>query len=64
MNKSIVIIDKVFAALFAALGLAAAYGVVIKGAWWHIVTAAICTLLVFALLNDAKKETKTVIHNQ
>lgn len=56
MNKSIVIFDEVFAALFAALGLSASYGVIVKGAWWHIVTVAICTLLVFVLLNDAKKE--------
>lgn len=56
MNKGIVISDKVFAALFAALGVGAAYGVVVKGAYWHIVTVVISAVMAVALLCDAEKE--------
>lgn len=56
MNKGIVIYDKVFAVIFAALGLAEVYGVVIKGAWWHILTVGIASVLVVALVRDIKKE--------
>lgn len=55
MNKTTLIYDKVFAVIFAALGLAAAYGVVIKGAWWHILTVGIASVLVVALVRDTKK---------
>jgi hypothetical protein len=56
MNKSIITLDKVFAALFAALGLTAAYGVIVKGAWWHIGTVAIAVVVFGALVRDARKE--------
>lgn len=56
MKKGIVICDKAFAVVFAALGLAAAYGVVAKGAWWHIVTVAIAVVVFGALVRDARKE--------
>lgn len=56
MNKGIVIFDIVFAVIFTALGLAAVYGVVIKGAWWHILTVGIASVLVVALVRDIKKE--------
>lgn len=56
MNKGIIIIDKVFAALFAALGVGATFGVVVKGAYWHIVTVVISVVMIVALLRDAEKE--------
>lgn len=56
MNKGLIIFDKVFAALFAALGLTAAYGVIAKGAWWHIGTVAISSVVTIALVRDARKE--------
>lgn len=56
MNKSIIILNKVIAALFAALVLTAAYGVIIKGAWWHIGIVAIAVVIFVALVRDARKE--------
>lgn len=56
MNKGIVIYDIVFAVLFAALGAGASYGVVFKGAYWHILTVAIAVAMFVALVRDAKKE--------
>jgi hypothetical protein len=62
MNKSIIILDNVFAALFAALGLTAAYGVIVKGAWWHIVTVGICAAIALASHADIKKITSNEAH--
>ncbi len=42
--------------MFAALGLTAAYGVIVKGAWWHIGTVAIAVVVFGALVRDARKE--------
>lgn len=56
MNKGMIIYDKVFAALFAAVGAGALYGVVVKGAYWHIVTVVISVVMAVALLRDAEKE--------
>ena len=56
MNKGIVIYDIVFAVLFAAFGAGAAYGVVFKGAYWHILIVAIAVAMFVALVRDAKKE--------
>lgn len=55
-NRTMIISDKVFAALFAAIGIAAAYGVIAKGAWWHIPTVIFASALVAAFSRDAKKE--------
>lgn len=56
MNKGIVFFDIVFSALFLAIVACAAYGVIIKGAYWHITTVAVGVVLAFALARDAKKE--------
>jgi len=49
-------IDMIEAGIFAVLGSVCIYGVVAKGAWWHIVTAVICAAVAVALLKDAGKE--------
>ena len=51
-------IDMVLAFIFAVLAFACIYGVAAKGAWWHIVTAVICTAVGVALLTDAGKEAR------
>ena len=45
-------LDKAQAVAFALVGLGCIYGVIAKGAWWHIGTAAICAVLAVALWND------------
>ena len=56
MNKGIVFFDIVFAVLFLAIAACAAYGVIIKGAYWHITTVVIGAVVAFALVRDVKKE--------
>lgn len=51
--------DRIFAALFAFCGGVCLYGVIFKGATWHIITVALCAILVAAFMADAKKEEKT-----
>ena len=43
------------AVAFGAMAVLAAYGIV-KGAWWHIGTLAICLTVVKASIADIKKE--------
>lgn len=49
-------IDMIQACIFAVLAGACIYGVAVKGAWWHIETAVICTAVALALRKDARKE--------
>lgn len=55
-NKLIVTLDKVYVAAFTALGAVALYGVIIEGAWWHILTVVACAAIAIAIHADAKKE--------
>ena len=45
-------IDRIEACAFAALAALCIYGAIAKGAWWHIGTAVICTVMAVALWND------------
>ena len=49
------IIDRIQVVAFGAMAVLAAYGIV-KGAWWHIGTLAICLTVVKASIADIKKE--------
>jgi len=53
MKNLIYKLDKALAIAFTVLGLGALYGVVAKGAWWHIGTAAICIVMAVALWKSA-----------
>ena len=55
-NILIYIIDRIQACAFGSLALLAAYGVIFKGAWWHIGTVLICIAVAKASLADARKE--------
>ena len=46
-------LDKAQAVAFGLLGLGCIYGVIAKGAWWHIGTAAICAAMAVALWKAA-----------
>lgn len=48
-------IDRIQVVAFGAMAVIAAYGIV-KGAWWHIGTLAICLTVVKASMADIKKE--------
>jgi len=50
-------IDRLQVVGFGAMAALAAYGI-ITGAWWHIVTLAICLSIVKASINDIKEEEK------
>lgn len=50
-------IDRLQVVGFGAMAALAAYGI-ITGAWWHIVTLAICLSIVKASINDIKEEDK------
>ena len=52
--KTHITINTIFAALFFALFVAALVGV-IRGAWWHIGTAAISYTIFVALRKEIKK---------
>lgn len=49
------IIDRIQVVSFGAMAALAAYGV-IQGAWWHLVTLAICLTVVKASVADIRKE--------
>ena len=53
MKNLIYTLDKAQAVAFGLLGLGCIYGVIAKGAWWHIGTAVICAAMAFAHLKDA-----------
>lgn len=53
MKKLIYTLDKAQAMAFALVGLGCIYGVIAKGAWWHIGTAVICAVLAVAMWNAA-----------
>lgn len=53
--NTMTIIDRIQVVTFGALAALAAYGI-IKGAWWHIGTLAICLTIVKASISDIKKE--------
>ena len=53
MKNLIYTLDKARAVAFGLLGLGCIYGVIAKGAWWHIGTAVICAAMAFAHLKDA-----------
>ena len=46
-------IDMIEAGIFAVLAALCIYGAIAKGAWWHIGTAVICTVMAVALAKDA-----------
>lgn len=48
-------IDRSHVVCFGAMAALCLYGV-ITGAWWHIVTLAICLSIVKASINDIKEE--------
>ncbi len=48
-------IDRVQVVGFGTMAALCLYGV-ITGAWWHIVTLAICITIVKASINDIKEE--------
>lgn len=48
-------IDRLQVVGFGAMALLAVYGI-IQGAWWHIVTLAICLAIVKASIDDIKDE--------
>ena len=52
MKNLIYKLDKALAIAFTVLGLGALYGVIAKGAWWHIGTMVICAVMAVALWND------------
>ena len=47
-NNGILILDKVQEYIFGIVGAVALYGVIIKGAWWHILTVGICAAIALA----------------
>ncbi len=55
-NTEIYIIDKIQEFAFIVFGMMALYGVVFKGAWWHILTVIGCAAVAIASYEDAKKE--------
>ncbi|MBR0177769.1 MAG: hypothetical protein IJQ11_10105 [Bacteroidales bacterium] len=55
-NNGILILDKVLEYIFGIVGAVALYGVIIKGAWWHILTVVACAVIAIASQADAKKE--------
>lgn len=61
-DNLIVTLDKVYVAAFTALGVFAIYGVVVKGAWWHILTVGICAAIALASHADIKKTTGNEAH--
>ena len=46
-------LDMIFTFIFEGMAFACLYGVVAKGAWWHIGTAVICIVVALAHLKDA-----------
>lgn len=52
MKKLIYTLDKAQAVAFALVGLGCIYGVIAKGAWWHIGTAVICAAMAVTLWTD------------
>ena len=52
MKNLIYTLDKAQAVAFALVGLGCIYGVIAKGAWWHIGTAAICAAMAVTLWTD------------
>ena len=49
-------LDRILSALFAIVGVAAMFGVLFRGATWHIVTVVMCAVMVLALMADAEAE--------
>ena len=52
-HNLIYINDMIWTFIFEGLAFACLYGAIAKGAWWHIGTAAICTVVALAHLKDA-----------
>ena len=61
-DNLIVTLDKVYVAAFAVIGAVSIYGVVVKGAWWHILTVGICAAIALASHADIKKTTGNEAH--
>jgi hypothetical protein len=61
-DNLIVTLDKVYVAAFTAFGAVASYGVIAKGAWWHILTVGICAAIALASHADIKKTTGNEAH--
>lgn len=49
-------IDRLQVVGFGAMAALCLYGIVAHGAWWHIVTLAICIAIVKASIIDIKEE--------
>lgn len=61
-NNGILILDKVQEYIFGIVGAVALYGVIIEGAWWHILTVGICAAIALASHADIKKTTGNEAH--
>ena len=48
--------DRIFAAIFGIVGAVVLYGVLFKGATWHIPTVILCVVLVIVFLADTEAE--------
>ena len=55
-DKSMYMLDKIYAYAFGLMAGLAAYGAIFKGAWWHIGTMLMCLAIAAASWEDAKKE--------
>lgn len=55
-NAEIYVLDKIQEHTFGIVGAVALYGVIIEGAWWHILTVVACAAIAIASHADAKKE--------
>ena len=56
--------DKLLEYAFWVLCASAFYAVIIKGAWWHMLTVAMCASVALAFRADARKEVKGEGHGQ
>lgn len=54
-DLGLIVMDIVMACVFGVLGVVALVGVVL-GAWWHLGTAAMCGVMVWMLVAEARGE--------
>ena len=47
---------KLFQYLWGGLGCVCLAGVIFAGAWWHLVTAALCAVMYFAYKSEDNEE--------
>ena len=54
MRHSLIYInDMIWVCIFTVLACICIYGAIAKGAWWHLVTAALCAAVAVAHWKDA-----------